>query len=439
MGKLLKIIICLVIVSFFFYPTPYSFTYGYNTKQLIAVLGIFLYLADLYRQNKFAISNEFLGLIVYSLLISLMAIFSASFHNTQERAYTNYIISMLVWISAAYVVIKTIKFTHGTVSITLVAAYIIAVSCFHGLVAMIADNYPPLDNFILRIVPGIDWVKSEGRLYGLSGMATLDSGGIRFGVASVLCAHNIKTIIAKNKTVTVPLYILAFLILSVTGNMIARTTIVGTALGLAYLLISLSPFKKSLSSSVLKTWIWLIMEILAVVILVVGLYNSDEKFRRRTRFGFEGFFSLVEEGHWRTGSNDVLESMYVFPDNPETWLIGDGYFVIPGSDPNYMGESTEGYYKGTDVGYLRFIFFFGLIGLAIFSLYIIYAGRVCIRMLPGNTLLFLILTAMNFIVWLKVATDCFFVLCLFICLGYVKNNLEVEGEIEESQEVQEQA
>ena len=368
-----------------------------------------------------------------------MAIFSASFHNTQERAYTNYIISMLVWISAAYVVIKTIKFTHGTVSITLVAAYIIAVSCFHGLVAVIADNYPPLDNFILRIVPGIDWVKSEGRLYGLSGMATLDSGGIRFGVASVLCAHNIKTMIAKNKTVTVPLYILAFLILSVTGNMIARTTIVGTALGLAYLLISISPFKKSLSSSVLKTWIWLIMEILAVVILVVSLYNTDEKFRRRTRFGFEGFFSLVEEGHWRTGSNDVLESMYVFPDNPETWIIGDGYFVIPGNDPYYLGDAVEGYYMGTDVGYLRFIFFFGLIGLAIYSLYIIYAGRVCIRMLPGNTLLFLILTGMNFIVWLKVATDCFFVLCLFICLGYVKNNLESDEEDKELPEVQEPA
>ena len=128
-----------------------------------------------------------------------------------------------------------------------------------------------------------------------------------------------------------------------------------------------------------------------------------------------GFFSLAEEGHWRTGSNDALMSMYVFPDNPETWLIGDGYFIVPGSDPNYMGTATEGYYMGTDVGYLRFIFFFGLLGLAIYSLFILYAGRTCIRMHPGNTLLFFSLIAMNFIVWLKVATDCFFILALFIC------------------------
>ena len=93
-----------------------------------------------------------------------------------------------------------------------------------------------------------------------------------------------------------------------------------------------------------------------------------------------------------------------------------------------MGASTEGYYMGTDVGYLRFIFFFGLVGLAIYSLFIIFAGKTCIRMHPGNKLLFILLTAINFIVWLKVATDCFFILALFICLGYVKNQMEAETE-----------
>lgn len=50
--------------------------------------------------------------------------------------------------------------------------------------------------------------------------------------------------------------------------------------------------------------------------------------------------------------------MYVFPDNLKTWIIGDGYFNGPeDSDPYYTGEIWDiGYYKGTDVGYLRFIF-----------------------------------------------------------------------------------
>lgn len=388
----------------------------------MAVVGIFLFIFDMSRQRQFALSNEFIGLLAYSGLLSMAALFSAIVHNTQERTYTTFFISMLVWLSSAYVVVKCIKGTHGKLSIELVGKYIVAVTVVQGLIAVIADNYVPLDNFIMNNVPGLAWTKSEGRLYGFGTTAALDSGGIRFAIASVLCAHNIKIAVQEGRPKGLPLYVLAFLIITVTGNMIARTTLVGSILGLAYLLIYISPFRSKLTTATFIAWIWIIMETLAIVIIVTSLYNSDPNFYRRTRFAFEGFFSLAEEGHWRTGSNDALMSMYVFPDNPETWLIGDGYFIVPGSDPNYMGTATEGYYMGTDVGYLRFIFFFGLLGLAIYSLFILYAGRTCIRMHPGNTLLFLLLTAMNFIVWLKVATDCFFILALLICLGYVRDH-----------------
>lgn len=432
MGKLVKILICLIVVDFYFFSTVFSFTAGYNTKELMAVVGIFLFGADLLRQKKFAITNEFLGLLVFSGMISLIAFFSTAVHNTQEKAYTTYFISMLVWLSASYVVIKCIKGTHRTISIELLAKYIVSIAVIQGLIAVIADNYAPLDNFILRAVPGLSWVKSVDRLYGLGDCTSLDTGGIRFAIASVLCAHNIKSMVQEDRTKGLPLLVLAYLIITVTGNMIARTTLVGSVLGLVYLFIYISPFRSKLSTATFKAWVWVFLEAMAIVIIITSLYNTDQKFYNRTRFAFEGFFSLVEEGHWRTGSNEKLMDMYVFPDNPETWLIGDGYFMIPGSDPAYMGESVEGYYMGTDVGYLRLIFFFGLIGLVVYSLYIVYAGRVCIRMHPGNTLLFVILTSMNFIIWLKVATDCFFILCLFISLGYVRNTLEEE-------EVQEQA
>ena len=439
MGKYLKILICFIVADFFFFSTPFAFTHGYNTKEMLAVVGIFLFLGDMYHQKRLAITNEFLGLLVYSCIISLIAVFSSAYHNTQERAYTTYFMSMLVWLSAAFVVIKSIKWTHGKVSIELLASYLVAISVTQGLIAVIADNYEPLDFFIIKAVPEMAWCKSVDRLYGLGVNTGLDTGGIRFAVASILCAHIIRIRVEENRARTVPLYVLSFLIITFTGNMIARTTLVGTVIGLAYLLLFISPFKSSLTTSVFKTWVWLLMETLTAVIIVVFLYNSDVKFQNRTRFAFEGFFSLVEEGQWRTGSNDKLMGMYVFPDNPETWLIGDGYFSNPYGDLNYLGELFEGYYQGTDVGYLRFIFFFGLLGLSVFSLFIIYAGRTCNRLLPGNSLFFFIITLLNFIIWFKVATDCFFILCLFICLGYVKNNLESDEEDEELPEVQEQA
>lgn len=431
MSKILKFLFCLIIVDFFFFSTTMSFTRGYNTKEILAVVGIFLFLNDMYRQKQLAVSNEFVGLLIYSGIISLAAVLTTVVHNTQESLYTTYFLSMLVWLSAAFVVIKCLKGVYGKITIEIVAMYIVIIAVIQGLIAVIADNYAPLDNFILRTIPSLSWSKSVDRLYGFGSTATLDTGGIRFAIASVLCAHNIKSLVNENRIIGVPFYILAFLIISVTGNMVARTTIVGTIIGLVYLFIYISPFKKALNTTTLKAWLWVIMETLAVVIIVASLYNSDPKFYSRTRFAFEGFFSLVENGRWQTGSNDKLVSMYVFPENPETWLIGDGYFMVQGDDPYYMGEAMDGYYMGTDVGYLRFIFYFGLLGLVLYSCFIIYAGRVCNRLLPGNMLLFIVLTSMTFIIWFKVATDCFFVLCLFICLGYVKNNMEKVKEIEE--------
>ena len=37
--------------------------------------------------------------------------------------------------------------------------------------------------------------------------------------------------------------------------------------------------------------------------------------RTHLRFGFEGFFSIYEKGHWETNSNNILKNMVIFPDN----------------------------------------------------------------------------------------------------------------------------
>lgn len=45
------------------------------------------------------------------------------------------------------------------------------------------------------------------------------------------------------------------------------------------------------------------------------------------------------------------------PENTRTWIIGDGYCGDPNNDPYYIGPQPKGgYYMGTDVGYMRFIF-----------------------------------------------------------------------------------
>ena len=110
-----------------------------------------------------------------------------------------------------------------------------------------------------------------------------------------------------------------------------------------------------------------------------------------------------------------MNVMVVFPDNLKTWLIGDGYFSNPGEiDPYFIGEIVGGYYKGTDIGYLRFIFYFGLIGLLAFMTYFCRVTQICVRKFRRYDVLFMALLAVNFIVWFKVATDIFLVFALML-------------------------
>lgn len=71
---------------------------------------------------------------------------------------------------------------------------------------------------------------------------------------------------------------------------------------------------------------------------------------------------------------------------------------------------------GTDVGYLRFIFYFGTLGLAAFTLFMGKVTQLCIRQFKEYKIVFLMLLAVNFIVWFKVATDIFLAFALFLML-----------------------
>lgn len=117
--------------------------------------------------------------------------------------------------------------------------------------------------------------------------------------------------------------------------------------------------------------------------------------------------------------------MYIWPDNAKTWIIGDGYFNNPVNvDPYYTSEITEGFYKNTDVGYLRFIYYFGVIGLLLFSFYFIEVGRTCMHKFPKWKVMFFLLLILNFAVWTKVSTDIFLAFAPFLCFEDNNDNTD---------------
>ena len=421
MWKLISIIVTGIITSFYFFPFEFTFLPGVNVKMMLAALGLGILGIQMARGKNGDMNNDFFVLSILAIIVSLIGFFSITLNNTQDYAYATYIVSMWVWLSAAYVLCNIIKFVHGELSIVLLTKYLVCVCAIQCIFALLIDNYPNIKHLVdTYVAQGQTYLTEVKRLYGIG--ASLDVAGSRFSVVLVLIVYLLIQKTQELHKFEIILGITSFFIIATVGNMIARTTTVGVVLAVLYLAYALF-FNSNLSSKSRHFMILSISVALLIFIpLSVYLYNESPFFYKQFRFAFEGFFSLAEEGEWSVDSNETLKTMVVFPETIKTWFVGDGYFSNPiNVDPYFIGKVTAGFYMGTDVGYLRFIFYFGLIGLIAISSFIIKSGLICIRKFQGYKLLFVMLLMINFIVWFKVSTDIFLVFALFLMISKEEN------------------
>lgn len=422
MVKAILTSLTMLVSSFYLFPIGFRALPGFNSKMILAAIGLFLFIINLPRHREQGLSKPMAWLSLGALLVSFLAVLSVTYNSTPDYAYCSYIISMWVWVGGAYAVVCLIRKVHGTASIILIGSYLVAVGVFQCVTALLIDTYPAFKAFTVDYFDfGQEWLDSVDRIYGFG--ACLDTAGMRFSAILVIIVAIINHISRTRLSRYIPIYLASFMLITVVGNIIARTTTIGVMLALAFMAYNLTiGYSRERRKKTYKVAGWAaLIGILGIGITAV-YYKSSEVFQEHLRFGFEGFFSLVEKGKWDVASNNKLESMYVFPETLKTWLVGDGYFANPHNvDPYYIGKYVEGWYMGTDVGYLRFIFYFGLPGLLAFSLFIIYAGIFCIKLSPGYKRMFVFLLLVNFAIWFKVSTDQFMIFALFLMLNPGEN------------------
>ena len=412
MFKWIKYIITFAFVSMYFFPIEYKFLPGVNTKLAMACFGVVLCGFFLIRKGDFAIPRPLFILLMISSLVSLLGLFSVTYNHTSDYTYVTYVISAAVWLSAGFVTCYLIKIVHGRLDIPLIVNYLTIVCIYQCVMAILIDNVLSVKTFVDSIVEQGQVGLTQGkRLYGVG--ASLDTAGSRFSV--VLVALVFLLIKRKNSISLIELlyYIFAFCLISVAGNMIARTTTVGVVLGIVCAMFELfNPSAENLGGRVRVIGVIAVLLIILIPILTF-LYNTDAWTHHQLRFAFEGFFSFAETGHWHVSSNDMLQDMVVFPDNVKTWLIGDGYFNSARYDPNFLGNYILGYYMGTDIGYCRFLFYFGILGLLAMISVMAYSAIAAGNIIPEYRNMFLMSFVVGLIVWCKVSTDVFPALALY--------------------------
>ncbi len=425
MAKYIGIFIAAVVTSLFYFPFEITGLPGLNTKMMMAAVGLVLIGYRLVTERVKGVNRDILTLSLWGGIVSFIGLFSITYNNTPDSAYAGYIISMWVWLSAAYVVCSCIRAIHGYLSVSLLCRYLMVVCVFQCIAALVIDSNDVVKAFVDRYVQqgqGFLNLSTVNRLYGIG--ANLDVAGVRFSAVLIMIAYELKNADKSTDRKFIASYVLAFIFIGVVGNIIARTTTVGLAIAIIYLILTIDWYhiKDSfVEHKFFISWMFCILLISVPIIFYLYLYNST--FTNYFRFAFEGFFSLIEYGEWSVASNDKLLTMYVFPESIKTWIIGDGYFSSPRDvDPYFIGKIVGGYYMGTDVGYLRLIFYFGVVGLMAFSAVIIKAAAICMRKFRNEKPLFIMLLMVNFIVWFKVATDIFLVFALFLMIGSEEND-----------------
>ena len=417
--KLIAMLFLVVLTSMFFFPFEFTFLPGVNTKMALAAVGLVLFAFDLAKGRTASLSRSFFILSFLAALVCLAAFASVIINHTNDYTYASYIISMWVWMGGAYVVVSVIKWVHGEATVEIVGNYLIAVCVMQCGLAIMIDSFPWFKELVNQLVQGqgfVDnqWLEKNNRLYGIG--CSLDVAGTRFSCVLVILAFLSMKIARTEKKQWIWLYLLSFFVISVIGNIIARTTIIGVGLAMLVWLIGAFADRQSKENRFYIISRWIAVGIVAAIVCTV-LYTEVPVFKDNFRFGFEGFFSLFETGKWETNSNNILKNMIVFPDNLHTWIIGDGYFDNPyHRDVNYIGPSFGGYYMATDIGYLRFIFYFGLVGLLLFCVYMAACANELVKRFPAYSWMFFCILLINLIVWMKVSTDIFVVMAIFLCL-----------------------
>lgn len=294
----------------------------------------------------------------YFFLIAIsvvLASFSYIYNVDSDLFYVkeNLILSLILFFSAFSIkkIYKLYDVDFNFKNVVFFASIALAVQLIFSLCV---NFLPSLFNVVIKIV-NIDGLSSdalqdfsEARLVGIG--ASFFASGIINSFFLILLAYNINfNCERRNYFLLLTLY----LIISITGILFSRTTIIGILLSSLFFLNYRNLFKVSLV---------LVPSVILLFVYGRGLAESNSQIA----FGLDFLFNF--EDSQASSSFDGLKEMYeILPDSLKTWILGDAKYKIVSDN----GEFLE-YYKNTDVGYFRVIFYNGLIGLLFFLLMTLY-------------------------------------------------------------------
>lgn len=352
MGLLKKLI--LIIVLFLIICKPEFVFIPFGVNRFFGVLGLFVFFADAKAKHKIIDSSSAsLKKIIKTLIpVVVLSFVSLVLNGTSDIYFPKYTLSIILGFFAAYFWAYLLYKFYSEVDINTICNYYTTVVVLFVAIAFICFLQPSVYDTLVsyeRIdeIALISMERTEGtRLIGIGAnffAAAVINGTLLILLAAYIVSYNHST---KHMVVL----IVSYALITVLGMMMARTTLFGALLGFVIILINIISSTRKFFKI---TGSLLIILILSFIMLdTFGMYSSD-KMDTLTSFGFEMFENKQQNGgKFETSSMHSLYRMWnTIPSDIKTWIIGDG-----------LWEDHGFYYKNVDLGYLRNLWYFGLLG-----------------------------------------------------------------------------
>ncbi len=404
---------------FFFYLYAIQFNgIPATTRLIMSAAGLALLIFAITRQaekeKNIFISKSFIRYLFLFLGIVLISACSLVINETRDPEFIKYPLSIVLILLAAYFIQFLIVKLHGEINYRIVFRYLIAAVFTQVVLALIMFMVPAVSVFLQNIQNSASTLDShlleETGGFRLNGFgSTFFSSGIINGFALICIAFLLKDkTISKRRIISLAIQ---FLIIFVLGMMMARTTLIGFILAIVFLLKpSFTLNRKVFRNTRRFFWVILLAPLLIIFTLITVFPKASDQLVSAANFGFELFINYYNKGEFTSKSTNALQTMYVYPDNAKTYIIGDGKYY------NTPGNPSNGYYKGTDVGMLRLIYYFGIIGLVCYLLLQFAVVDTAIRSnknIKHIKLFFLFAFLYCIILNFKGTTDLFYLITLF--------------------------
>lgn len=352
MRQMIKKILLFILVFFLVFRPEFIFI-PLGVNLFFGTLGFAVYCSDNKTRNKLFRLSHFSFAKMFKLFVPplICSFISLIINSSVDLYFPRYVISMMFAFWAAYLLAWGFVRTYGELTCKKLAEYMIYGCVIYVLIALICFFNPSLYT-ILNSLQRMDEIAAESfdrtegtRLIGIG--ANFYTSAIINGLILILMGVCIA--IYKYSILKKLILVFMFILISVLALMMARTVMFGILIGGVFLLSSFIRTSKDFYQALFVTVLLLICIFVLVPILFKN-YASDLEVL--ASFGFEMFINKSQGGKMESHSMLQLYEMWAtLPDNIKTWIFGDA-----------LWEYKGGYYKGVDLGYLRHLYYFGLIG-----------------------------------------------------------------------------